>query len=259
MGKIFFVFVALFFLVVVSLLVFAQIGSAEVDTPELNDSESESSLEGIPNSIYQYVLDVAEKKGILPTDVSLVKKVDFESLPKDIDIRNVGDTNLAIYEISYDDGGIEDQIYVITYSVEELETQSDIIIGQDKRQFLNFGFAGKMSNSGFLKTATNVETSLEKGYVMTRPGSITAVSTNLEVLKAAEGSYIEVIVYVNGERFRFGNLISAESSGIKKDYDVQSKGIVNFNAGDVISVKLVGEGDTSWGDIITLVEITTTN
>lgn len=259
MKKIFFVFIALFFLVVVSLLVFAQIGSAEINEGSFNDSLSQPPSKEIPDTIYKYVLDIAEKKGVHPTEISSVEEVDFESLPKDIDIQNMADTNLAIYEISYEDKGVQDQIYVITYAVEKLETQSDIIIGQDKRQFLNFGYAGEMFNTGFLKTATEVETSLEKGYIMTRPGSITAISTNLEISKAAEGSYIEIIVYVNGERFRFGNLISAESVGVKKDYDIQSKGIADFEAGDVISVKIVGEGNISWKDVITLIEITTTS
>ena len=259
MKKIFLILGVFFFLIAASLLVLAQIGSAGTSADSENDLENLPLQEKLPESIYKYVLDVAEKKGVHPTEISSIQEVDFESLPKDIDIQNVADTNLAIYEISYEDQGAHDQIYVITYSVENLETQSDIIIGQDKRQFLNFGYSGEMSNFGFLKTATDVETSLEKGYIMTRPGSITAISTNLEILRAAQGSYLEIIVYVNGERFRFGNLISAADVGVKKDYDVQSKGIANFEAGDVISVKILGEGDVSWNDVITLIEITTTN
>ena len=40
----------------------------------------------------------------------------------------------------------------------------------------------KLVDSTFLNTGTGVEASLEKGYVMMRSGSITGLSTNLEVL-----------------------------------------------------------------------------
>lgn len=215
----------------------------------------------ISESVHDYVLNFVEKRDISPSEISFVKEVDFNALPKEVNIQNVGDSNLAIYEVSYSEKGKEDKIYVITHSVDKLRSQGDLIVAQDKRQFLNFGFNGKTFNSGFLKTSNEITTSLDKGYVMVRDGSITAVSTNLEVFENGLGS-LEILVYVNGERVGFGNILSTENSGIKRDYDVQSSGIVNFKAGDVISVYLRASNDAllngiSWGDVITLVEITT--
>ena len=262
MRKIFFgLGIAMFLLIVIGLLVSAQLDTNETDPGQeevLNVVES-VSVGDISTQVYEYVSNFVQKRGVLPSAISFVKEVDFDSLPKSVHIENVGEHNLAIYEISYKEDNKEDQIYVITYSVEELKEQGDLIVAHDKRQFLNFGFAGMMDKSGFLQTATEVETSLEKGYVMVRDGSITAVSTNLEVSGSNPGD-IEIIVYRNGEPIGFGNIFSTASSGIKKDHNVQSKDIVTFKAGDVISVYLKANGiDIVWGDIITMVEITTTS
>jgi len=262
MKKIFFgLGIIISLLVVVGLLVSAQLDNTTTDLEqeEVLSAIENVSTEDISTQVYEYILNFVQKRGILPSAISFVRKVDFDSLPKSVHIENVGDHNLAIYEISYKEEDKEDQIYVITYSVEELREQGDLIVAHDKRQFLNFGFAGKMSKSGFLKTATEVETSLEKGYVMVRDGSITAVSTNLEVFESSPGD-IEIIVYRNGDPIGFGNIFSTGSLGVKKDYNVQSKDIVTFKAGDVISVYLKANGtDIVWGDVITMVEITTTS
>jgi len=248
-------------LIVIGLLVSAQLDNNEtyLGQEEILDVVENVSEGNISTQVYEYVSNFVQKRDVLPSEISFVKEVDFDSLPKSVHIENVGEHNLAIYEISYKEGNQEDQIYVITYSVEELKDQGDLIVAHDKRQFLNFGFAGTMTKSGFLKTATEVETSLEKGYVMVRDGSITAVSTNLEISRSNPGD-IEIIVYRNGEPIGFGNIFSTESLGVKKDYNVQSKDIVTFKAGDVISVYLKANGiDIVWGDVITMIEITTTS
>ena len=261
MRKIFFgLGVVMFLLIVIGLLVSAQLDNETyLVQEEVLDVVESVSAGNISTQVYEYVLNFVQKREVLPSEISFVREVDFDSLPKSVHIENVGDHNLAIYEISYKEDNKEDQIYVITYSVEELRDQGDLIVAHDKRQFLNFGFAGTMTKSGFLKTATEVETSLEKGYVMVRDGSITAVSTNLEISGSNPGD-IEIIVYRNGEPIGFGNIFSTESPGVKKDHNVQSKGIVSFKAGDVISVYLKANGtDIVWKDIITMVEITTTS
>ena len=262
MRKIFFgLGVVVFLLIVIGLFVSAQLDDNETyfGQEEIKDVVESVSVGNISTQVYEYVSNFVEKREVLPSEISFVKEVDFDSLPKSSHIENVGDHNLAIYEISYEKDNKEDQIYVITYSVEELKDQGDLIVAHDKRQFLNFGFAGVMTNSEFLRTATSVETSLEKGYVMVRDGSITAVSTNLEISKDNSGD-IEIIVYKNGEAIGFGNIFSTESPGVKKDHNVQSKEIVSFKAGDVISVYLKANGtDIVWRDVITMVEITTTN
>ena len=229
------------------------------DQTEKENLKVADNVEDISNDqIKDYVEDFVEKRGIESQDISGIYEVNFEDLPKEVNIENVGDHNLAIYEINYNEAGEEQKIFVVSYSVEKLASQGDIIISQDKRQFLNFGFNGEMEDSSFLKTATGVETSLDKGYVMMRSGSITGVSTNLEVLEAGTGQ-LDIIVYKNGNAIGFGNTLIAESAGIKKDYDIQSKGSVTFKPGDVISVYLNEKGDSTWRDVITMVEITTTN
>ncbi len=260
MGKILFGlgFVIILVLVIGVIFISAQDQSSKVLQAEVKEVVDEVSDTNVSEAVYDFVLDFVEKRDVLPSEVSKIREVDFDSLPKEVNIENVGDHNLAIYEISYEEDGEKDQVYIISYSVKELKAQGDLIIAHDKRQFLNFGYDGTMAESGFLQTATGVEGSLEKGYVMMREGSITAVSTNLDIGQSNPGQ-IEIIVYRNGEAIGFGNTFDTSSSGVKKDYDVQSKDVVVFGAGDVISVYARAQGDVSWKDVITMVEITTIN
>lgn len=238
---------------VVSLCVIVLLVATLFVTADTGIAESVENSE-ISSEVEEYVGNFVEKKGIQEESISQVSKVDFEDLPKEVNIENVDDTNLAIYEVDYEDEGEEQKIFVITYSVEELKEQGDLIIAQDKRQFLNFGFSGEMDNSGFLETATGVEGSLEQGYVMMRGGSITGISTNLEITEGM--GQIDVILYKNGDQIGFGNALTGEF-GIKQDYDIQSNDVVTFEPGDVISVYVTSDEDMVWKDVITLVEITT--
>jgi hypothetical protein len=205
-----------------------------------------------------YIQNFTSKRGIDPQEIQGVSQVDFNSLPKEVNIKDVGDTNLAIYQVNYSQNNQDKQVYVITYSVEQLRAQGDLIVAHDNRNFLDFGHPGIMKETGFLETSTGVETSEAKGYVMVRDGSITAISTNLEILQGNPGQ-IEVIVLKNGQAVSFGNTISTDSIGVKKDYDIQSKDTINFKAGDIISVIAVKTGDVAWRDVITMIEITTVN
>ena len=214
--------------------------------------------ESVGEEVSTFVQDFVSKRGIAPENVKGVSQVDFNALPKEVNIENVGDSNLAIYQVDYSENNQDKKVFVITYSVEKLLSQGDIIVAQDKRNFLDFGFSGVMSETGFLETSTGVETSEAKGYVMVRDGSITAVSTNLEIIQSNPGQ-IEIVVLKNGEPISFGNTISTDSLGVKKDYDVQARETVNFQAGDVISVVAKKTGEVSWRDVITIVEITTVN
>ncbi len=209
---------------------------------------------GLSENTEKIVKNVAEKKGIGEEKIKSIEEVDFNKLPEQIDVENIDETYLSVYEVNY---GEDKPIFVLTVSdkVKEIKEESKVSM------LLNFGYSGIMSGSGFLKTATEVETSLEKGYVMVHDGSITAVSTNLEVFEESSGN-LEIVVYVNGERVGFGNLIGTVSSGVKRDYAVQSVDVVNFEAGDIISVLLRASsdaiaGNSTWGDVTTLVEITT--
>lgn len=206
--------------------------------------------------VQNYVQNFVSKRGVSADQIKGIDKIDFNSLPKEVNIENVDDTNVAIYEVDYGTNG--DQLYVITYSVDELKAQGDLIIAHDKRQFLAFGYDGTMLNSGFLDTSLGVKSGAEKGYVMMREGSITAISTNLEVSKNNDGQ-VDIVIYKNGEAINFGSSLDTSDSGAQKDYDVQSKGVVTFEPGDVISAYARGVGDIEWKDVITMVEITTVN
>lgn len=212
----------------------------------------------VSGDVQRYVEKFVEKKGIDADKINNITQVDFNSLPKEVNIENVNDANLAIYQIDYNKSSTtQGKVFVVTYSVDKLKSQGDLIVAQDKREFLNFGFNGETDKSEFMKTATGVDGSLNKGYVMMRSGSITGISTNLETLKG--NGDIEIVIYRNGEAIQFGNSFAIDSSGIKKDYDVQSKGTVPFEAGDVISAYVKSSDGISWKDTTTLVEITTSN
>lgn len=229
------------------------------------DSEMERTVKEVADSpelaeeVYKYVEEFAGKKGVSPQDINEITQVDFNSLPKEVNIDNIDDTNLAIYQIDYNQPstGEKDKLFVITYSTEQLRSQGDLIVAQDKREFLNFGFNGESKDSGFLKSATGVEGSLEKGYVMMRAGSITGISTYLEVLEGT--GQLEIIIYKNGEAIQFGNTFVITSPGVQKDYDIQSKDIVPFEPGDIISLYVKTTEGISWKDVISLLEITTSN
>lgn len=246
--------------------VFAAAEDLEV-SPEIKEEVGQimdkvSNPPEIKDEVQKYVEKFVEKRGISADKITNVSEVDFETLPKEVNIENVDDSNLAIYKVDYtDEEKVEqkDQIYVITYSVNELKAQGDLIVAHDKRQFLHFGYSGEMNDDGFLQTVAGVEGSLEKGYIMMREGSITGISTSLDVLKASSSGEIEVIIYKNGEPIRFDNKIDASSVDIKKDYDVQSNDVVTFEPGDVISAYVQAQGNVAWQDVITMVEITTIN
>lgn len=239
------------FFVLIALVVLAAIGAIII-------SAQTNPGTGIGGAISGYIQDFVQKRGIGSENVTGISQVDFNALPKEVNIKNVNDNNLAIYQVNYSNETNNQSIYVITYSVEKLKAQGDIIIAQDKRNFLDFGHSGIMNAPGFLDTSAGVETSTAKGYVMVRDGSITGISTNLELIQSNPGQ-IEIIVLKNGEPISFGNTFSTGELGVKKDYDVQASGNVEFHAGDVISVLVKNDGNVSWRDVITMVEITTTD
>ncbi len=200
-----------------------------------------------------YVTSVVEKQGITTDKVTSVTKVDFNNLPEEIKLENIDETSLAIYQIDVVDGK---PVYVITISDEIFKKTLETI--DLKRSYLDFGLEGAAIGSTFLDTSTGVLTDLEKGYIMMRDGSITGISTNLEIVNASKEALIEIIIYKNGKPLGFGNTLSAASSGVKTDYDILSEGTILFESGDVISVYLKSEKSTVvWKDVITMIEITT--
>jgi hypothetical protein len=205
---------------------------------------------GLSDDVKNIINGVVEKQGINSSDIKSVEQVGFDKLPPQVDLKNIDTTNLAVYQVDY---GGDKPVFVITASGETIKASPPKTFAY--KMFLNFGASGEVSTPSFLTTANGVEGSLEKGYVMVRDGSITGLSTNLEVL-SGEGS-VEVMVYVNGQPIGFRNTIYADSTGVKKDYDTQSFGVVNFQKGDVISAYVKTDGNIAIKDVINLIEIST--
>ena len=201
------------------------------------------------SDVENFVKEVIKDKGINKENIKSVEKVDFNDLPEEVNLQNIDETNLAMYEVDY---GEEKSVFVITVSDNTFKKTLKEIAN---KMILNFGFDGELSNSAFLETATGVQTSEEKGYVMMRAGSITGLSTNLEVLEATDVGEVEIIIYKNSEPIGFRNAVLVNSTGIVKDYDTISKDTITFEPGDVISVYTeVGE-NIIIKDVITIMEI----
>jgi len=204
----------------------------------------------LSSDIQDAVKHAVEKKGISEQAVQNIEEVDFNTLPQEIDIKNIDDTNLALYKVDY---GQEKPFYVITVSDEKFTKTAEEI---SRRMLLGFGTSDVLVESVFLKSSTGVQTSSEKGYVMMRAGSITGISTSLEILESGKGD-VEIIIYKNGQEIGFRNIIITDNIGVKKDYDTLSEDVINFEEGDVLSVYVKLNGQVSVKDINTLVEIVT--
>jgi len=212
---------------------------------------------GSSGDFNKFIEDLSKSRGVNSTDITSITKLNYSNLPEAINLENVDSTSLGLYEVNINGSS---PIYVFTMSdvtyngfVQPQQTQSI----QYKRSYLNFGHSGKMDTSGFLQTATGIEGSIEKGYVMPRDGSITAISTNLEITKKDSNEQIEIVIYKNGVPIGFSNTIIPNEKGVLTDYDIQSENTVTFNAGDVISAYVDGSESVSWKDVITLIEIST--
>lgn len=203
---------------------------------------------GAASTIPEAVEDVVKKKGLKSEDIESVVSVDYEDLPEQIDIGSIDDTNLEIYEVNVDD----EKLFVLTFG-SKIEEPAVV----EQRQFLSFGINGEMIEDGFLESANGVGMTSDRGYVMMRDGSITGMSTNLDISSSANSGRIEMVIYKNGKAINFGNEVSASSEGVQKDYDTQSTGIVTFEAGDTISVYADAHESVVWKDVITMIEITT--
>ncbi len=246
--------VAMIFIMTIG--VYAETSLSSQEKEEITNVVKEvSKSEGISDAVQKYVEEFVEKKGIGAEKINNISEVDIKTLPEDVNIENAENANIAIYNIDYNETENQNkQLFVVTYSSEKMESQGDLVVSGDVRQFLNFGSENEISD-GFLKTATGVVGSLKSGYVMMRAGGITGISTNLDVVNP--GKEVEIIIYKNGEPIRFGNTIEASSVGIKKDYDIQSKNVVTFEPGDVISAYVSSDDGISVKSVITMVEITT--
>lgn len=205
---------------------------------------------GLSGNVKGIVDNIMEKQGINASSIQSVEQVGLDNLPPQVDLKNIDTTNLAVYKVDY--GGSK-PVYVVTASGQP--TAASTPTAQISKMLLNFGTNDEVNQSTFLDTATGVEGSLENGYVMMRDGSITGLSTNLDVV-SGQGS-VEIIVYINGQPAGFRNTIVGDSLGAKEDYATQSLGVVNFQKGDIISTYVKTDGNIVVKGIINLVEIST--
>jgi hypothetical protein len=204
----------------------------------------------ITQEVEDFVKNVAKSKGIEEERVASIKDVDFKKLPTDLNLQNIDETNLALYEVQVTDE--EKPVYIITASKTKIEKT---IAEFAQKMLLTFGYNEVIKETTFLKNAVGVLGSHEKGYVMIRDGSITGMSTNLEAIDGAGN--VEIIIYKNGEKVGFRNSFTITETKTYKDYDSISKNILNFEKGDLISVEVKISGNIQLRDITTLLEIET--
>lgn len=209
--------------------------------------------EEISKETEDFIKKLENQKGISETEIENITEVDFTNLPDEINLENIDNTNLALYEVKLKN---DKPIFLITFSGKTIEKisspQTQVYYSTS---LLNFGENEETTGSAFLKTPLGVQSSLDKGYVMLREGSITGISTNLEIVNG-EGE-LQIIIYKNGKEIGFRNSIDVSSNGVKKDYDIQSREIVEFDRGDTISVQIVSKNSANitWKEVITIVEI----
>lgn len=201
-----------------------------------------------------FVKDFIEKEDISESDIASITPVDLANPPEEVKLgKEIEDTNVAIFQVDYEKQNESKRLFVVTYSGEEFKVPLKLVPAT-AIEYLNFGEAEKIEGSAYLKTATNVKTSEKNGYVMMDYGSITGLSTSLEVFESS-GGVIEVMVYVNGEDVGLRNTIYSPELGINKDYDKESKDVIKFKPGDVVSVYVKVNGKITWTNVINLVKI----
>lgn len=198
----------------------------------------------------QFVRDVAKMKGVNESNVRGIKELDVANLPGKVTFENIDENNLALYEIDVSDS--EEPVYIVTASSDFFKKTVRVFA---QRMLLSFGYSGEVDSDSFLKTSSGVDTTLENGYVMTRDGSITGLSTSLEIISSTSKNPVEIRVYKDSEKIGFRNSIIFNSEGVYTDYDTIDSDILNFEKGDVISVEVDVPEGIKIKDVITLLEI----
>ena len=237
-------------------MVVAEVNASADNSPISQDSGNVNT--GISAAEQQIVTKLVEsQKDITENEIKDIDRVNLTELPKEIKIDSVEKNNLAVYEVNYtkDVNGIPEnkKVFVLTYTEEEFEKVQEFL---DKTShYLTFTDAIESGEDRFLIIG-EVRGSEELGYVMMDEGSITGISTALEIVNTSSGT-INAAIYKNGEKTGLENSFDSSVSGVSKDYDLQSEGVITFIPGDVISIKTTSSGGVSWKNIITNLKITT--
>lgn len=205
---------------------------------------------GISDDVNTYIKGFIEKGGLNGSSVDQIREINQADLPDDVEIKEIDKNKVGIYEVNYTgDSGDKGSVYVVTYSTPKLKQKTE----SKNTQIFAFGSGSESTESKFLDSSTGVQTGENVGYVMMHSGSITGISSSLKILEG-EGQ-LEIRVYKNGEDTGFENLISS-SDDKKVDYDLQSEGVLSYEAGDIISVYVEQKGNLKWSSVITSLEVT---
>lgn len=214
------------------------------------------TVSDLSNETQQYIKDFVAKENIKEDQINSITQVDLNNPPKEIKIDKIDEkTNVGVYEVNYtDEADKQKKMFMVTYASLTAVAPPEISSGTSVT-YLNFGETDLTRGSQYLKTATGVRSSEEKGYVMMDSGSITGLSINVEVVSFSSEGKIDVVVLKNGKEVGIRNSIDVSSVGVKKDYDIQSKDMIKFEAGDVVSVYLQSDGNIQWRNAINLVKL----
>lgn len=204
----------------------------------------------VSDDVDSFIKNFVEKSGVAKkSEISGVREINQIDLPEDVEIKEIDENKVGIYEVNYSIFNESKKIFVVTYASTQLPKKQSQV---KNIQNLFFGFAGDLKESSFLESSNGVLLNANKGYVMLRKGSITGISTSLDL--SGDGK-VFVSVFKNGIDTGFGNVISANNLETI-DYDLQSEGVVTYTPGDIISVYVWQSGKVSWGNVVTVVEST---
>ena len=235
---------------VVIILALLFVLSAGVLAQTISDENSNTISKSISENVEEFIKEFVEKTGVAnQEEVQSINEINQSNLPKDIEIKNVNENRIGIFEVNYTNNNESKKVFIVTYSTLQLPKKE---FSMKNIQYLNFGYSKTSKESSYIETSAGVALSDENGYVMLRTGSITGISTSLDI----EGKgKVNIKIYKNGEDTGFSNMISTLDKR-KIDYDVQSENIIEYNPGDVISVYVEKTGNVKWGNVVTIVETT---
>lgn len=211
------------------------------------------------NTISKIQEKIIEQKGIDAGSITDIVKVNIEDTPPEVKIKNVGDANIALYQVDFNQLGKPNKVFVIGYSTEAVKGENysqaptpNITIPSNQTpgtipqqrlpKFLNFNSAGEMGKTGFLDSVAGTTGGITHGYIMPASGTVVNVTTNLEVYE--EEGNIKVTLYKNGiptsltNSFAVGHgkLITNPNTKSYFVYTIKPRGTLSFRRGDVLSV-----------------------
>ncbi|PIN94359.1 hypothetical protein COU53_03875 [Candidatus Pacearchaeota archaeon CG10_big_fil_rev_8_21_14_0_10_30_48] len=229
--------------VLLSFLVILLVLSAGVLAQEISNT--------IDATTEKFVKGFVEKSDIAKNgEVKSVNSVNQSNLPDDLEIKEINENNLGIYEVNFtDEVGFPKKIFVVTFATNDFKKKE---APMKNVQNLYFGLSTESSKSDYLETSTGVKTGEQIGYVMLREGSVTGISSSLEL--SGKGKLL-ISVYKNGVDTGFYNLIDSDGK-TAIDFDLQSENVVTYSPGDIISVYVQKSGSVSWNNVVTTVETT---